>query len=81
MVRTVISLPEDDKAWLDARAKREGKPMTALVREAVALLRAKKKPSEMSWEEALEATRGTWTEGDGLEWQLKLRAEWDRDDR
>ena len=39
MTRTVISLPEDDKRWLDEQAATAGVPMTALIREAVKLLR------------------------------------------
>ncbi len=75
MVRTVISLDEEDKRWLDERAEREGVPMTELVRRAVRLLRASE--SEPSFEELLESVRGTWTRGDGLEWQTRLRQEWD----
>lgn len=74
MVRTVISLDDDDKKWLDERARREGVPMTELVRRAIALLRAR--PSEPSFEELLERTKGIWKEGDGLKYQERLRREW-----
>jgi hypothetical protein len=30
-----------------------------------------------SFEQLLAATRGVWRGGDGLEYQLKVRAEWD----
>ena len=30
-----------------------------------------------AFENALDASRGTWTAGDGLEYQRRLRAEWD----
>jgi len=33
-----------------------------------------------AFENALDASRGTWTAGDGLEYQRRLRAEWDRSD-
>lgn len=39
MVRTVIRIDADDKAWLDREAKREGVPMTRLVQRAIARLR------------------------------------------
>lgn len=40
MVRTVITLDPEDRAWLDRKARETGRPMAALVREAVARYRA-----------------------------------------
>lgn len=34
--------------------------------------------SEPSFKQLLENTQGTWTQGDGLEYQRRMRAEWDR---
>lgn len=76
MTKTVIALDPDVKQWLDHKAAREGVPMTELVRRAVALLQEQDRKSVAL---ILERSRGTWTEGDGLEYQLKLRSEWDRD--
>jgi hypothetical protein len=76
MTRTVISLPSDDKRWLDEQAAATGLPMTALVREAVKLLRAQRERSEPPLEALLEETRGIWPQGDGLAWQEGLRDEW-----
>jgi len=39
MVRTLISLDTEDKAWLDRVARAEGVPMTKLVRRAIHRLR------------------------------------------
>jgi hypothetical protein len=75
MVRTIISLDEDDKAWLDEQARREGVPMTELIRRAVRLLRAAP-AGEITTEELLEVTRGLWQHGDGLDHQERLRDEW-----
>lgn len=75
MVRTVISLDPEDKAWLDRKAKREKVTMTELVRRAVRKMREE----EPSFEQLLEETAGTWQHGDGLEYQIKIREEWDRD--
>jgi hypothetical protein len=33
---------------------------------------------DTEFEDALNASRGTWTAGDGLEYQRRLRSEWDR---
>ena len=51
----------------------EGVPMTELVRRAVRLLQDKERDTVA---QVLERSRGIWTEGDGLEYQEKLRSEW-----
>jgi hypothetical protein len=76
MVRTIISLDEDDKAWLDRRAKEEGTTMTELVRRAVLLLRNQVRQTDPPLEALIEETKGIWTEGDGLNYQERLRGEW-----
>lgn len=76
MVRTVISLDEKDKAWLDAKAAEEKVSMTALVRRAVKLLRQSERASGRPFEDLLERTSGMWKKGDGLEWQRSKRDEW-----
>ena len=76
MVRTVIALNEEDKAWLDRRAKDEGTSMTALDRRAVALLRSQIRKTDPPLEALIEETRGIWTAGDGLRYQERLRGEW-----
>ena len=78
MVRTVISLSEDDKAWLDRTARREGVTMTQLVRQAIAQLRRRWEDDPPTLDELLDSTRGLWSGGDGLEAQKRLRDEWRR---
>ncbi|MCZ8132781.1 MAG: ribbon-helix-helix protein, CopG family [Steroidobacteraceae bacterium] len=79
MVRTVVSLDPEDKAWLDARARRLGRPMTALVREAVARMRAQESESgEDTLSEVLARTHGLSKQGDGRARQRRLRDEWAR---
>lgn len=77
MVRTVISLDEEDKRWLDQQAAEEGVPMTELVRRAVRQFRGQVTTARPSFEDLLEATRGTWRHGDGLDYQRRMRGEWD----
>jgi hypothetical protein len=74
--RTVISLEDRDKAWLDAAAAREGTAATELVRRAVRLLRERESLEQQPFAEVLQRTRGLWRGGDGLEFQTKLRDEW-----
>ncbi len=74
MSRTIIALEENDKLWLDEEAKRLGKPMTEVVRVAIRFLREDR---ERGFKDLLSQTSGTWTEGDGLEYQQRIRSEWD----
>lgn len=74
MARTIISLENDDKKWLDERARREGVSMAELIRRAVKMLRAH--PEGLTTEDLLEKTRGLWKHGDGLAFQESLRDEW-----
>ena len=76
MVRTVISMEEEDKAWLDEKAAQEGVPMTALVRRAIRLLRQREGLSDLPLSDLLARTQGIWRAGDGLAWQRSLRDEW-----
>jgi hypothetical protein len=73
MTRTVVSLDNDIKKWIDAKAVREGVPMTELVRRA---LQQYREHEERSVERLLRETSGTWTAGDGLKYQQGLRDEW-----
>ena len=73
MTRMILSLEEQDKAWLERRSAEMGLPMAEIVRQAVRSLRAKEEESLAS---LLKTTRGVWSAGDGLKFQRKLRQEW-----
>lgn len=76
MVRTIISISEDDKRWLEERAAQEGIPMTEVVRRALRQMREKAEREEPPTETLLSQTQGLWTKEDGLEYQRRLRGEW-----
>jgi hypothetical protein len=76
MVRTVISLDLEDKAWLDRQARRERIPMTRLVQRAVQRLRHEAEANPSGFERLLRETSGVRKFGDGLTYQRKLRGEW-----
>jgi len=76
MIRTVVALDEDDKAWLDRQAARQRVPMTQLIREAVRLLRLHTRATSPTPDDVLDRTRGIWRRGDGLRWQNRLRNAW-----
>jgi hypothetical protein len=77
MVRTVISLDENDKAWLDRKAEEQGVTMTELVRQAIHDFRLRGgrtgKKTRPTFEEILERVSGTWTRGDAAEYVRKMR--------
>lgn len=80
MIRTLINLPEDDKAWLEERAREEGVSMAEMVRRAVERLRADvgDGSAPATTEALLARTAGLRRGEDGLIVQKRLRAEWSR---
>jgi len=78
MIRTVVSLEKEDKAWLDRRAAQEHVTMTEIVRRAVRRMREDCASSPEAFDALLRETAGLWERGDGLSYQAKLRTQWDR---
>lgn len=79
MVRALISLPDKSLQRLDAIARKEKKSRAQIIRELIED-RLKKKDQEPTWKEIVKQTAGMWKHKniDGVEYQRKLRAEWDR---
>lgn len=81
MIRTIISLDPDDKAWLDRKARQERTPMARLVRRAIQRLRQESDAKPSQFEALLRETAGLGGKGggknDGLTVQRRLRREWD----
>lgn len=78
MIRTVISLNDSDKRWLDQQAALQHVPMTEVVRQAVQTLRSVRQQSSEDFQALLDSTLGIWRHGDGLIWQQNARDEWTR---
>jgi len=76
-MRTLIDLPEDDMRWLDRKASETGRSRAAVVREAVSQYRAGEATK------GIERYFGLWKDRsdivDGLDYERKIRAEWDRE--
>lgn len=78
MARTLINLPPEDKTWLDQEARSRHVPMTELVRQAVHDYRLREQNrARPSLQAALKQTSGIWHHGDAMEYQCRLRDEWD----
>lgn len=71
-----MTLDGDIKSWLEQESERAGISMAELVRQAI---RARRDAKVASLEQLLEDTRGLWKQGDGLEYQIRVRREWDRE--
>jgi hypothetical protein len=80
MIRTIISIDDDEKHWLDLKAKEQGTTMTEVVRQAIRQYRMggrKTAGQGKTYAEILKLSKGTWSQGDAVEWVRKLRAdEW-----
>ena len=78
MIRTVISLDEESKKWLDQQARQEKVSTAELIRTAVRKYRDEKKREALPLDDLLRQTSGIWKVGDGLTYQRRLRKEWQK---
>lgn len=80
-MRTIIDLTDEQVAKLREVCEREGISRAEAIRRGVDLLLKEKEDRKARLLAALEAAAGSWQgePKDGLEYQLKIRAEWDRD--
>ncbi len=78
MIRTVISLDQESKDWLDRRAREEKLSMAELIRTAVQRYRDEKSGGSPSMDELLKRTSGMWKAGDALAYQRRIREQWQR---
>jgi hypothetical protein len=75
-MRVLIDVPDEDLDWLDRKAAEQGKSRAALVREAIAEYRVEK--GKQGIERFFGIWRGRKDIGDGLEYQRRMRDDWDR---
>ena len=78
MIRTVISLDEESKEWLDRQARAENVSTAEIIRTAVRKYRDEKKREALPLRELLRQTSGMWKGEDGLVYQRRLRKEWQK---
>lgn len=75
MSRTIISIKNDDKLWLERRAKQTNESMSELIRRAIQDMRSRE---EAAFQGLLDQTAGLLKGVDGLQYQQEIRGEWDR---
>ncbi len=76
MTRTIISIPQELKVWLDDYSQSNNKPTAETIREAIRAY--KKKIETESGVDLLSQTNGLWKAKniDGLKYVESLRNEW-----
>jgi hypothetical protein len=72
--RTIITISEGDKAWLENFSKAKGISLAEAIRRGIAQL--KEREEKNTYGKLVEETGGIWKKGDGLAFQKKLRSEW-----
>ena len=72
--RTIITLEESNKAWLEAYSASEGISMAEAIRRGIKCLKANE--NKKLYNDLVGKTRGKWKKGDGLDYQRSVRAEW-----
>lgn len=69
----MISLPEEQRAWVERRAKEEGVSVDEIVRRAIERFRRESEYQPLSTRELLARTAGIRAGDDGLTLQKRLR--------
>lgn len=73
-VRTIITLPEQDKEWLEGYSRSHDISTAEAIRQGIQKL--KEAEYKDTYLILLESTKGTWKKGDALEYQQGVRSEW-----
>ncbi len=77
MKRTIITIPDEMKIWLDTYSKKLNRPTAETIREAIAEY---KERVEKERKNILSDTAGLWKNKriDGIDYVERLRDEWER---
>lgn len=73
-IRTIITLSDKDKAWLESYSKARGISMAEAIRRGIGQLQEREERN--IYQQLIQETRGIWKKGDGLTYQEKTRSEW-----
>lgn len=73
--RTIITLPEEDKIWLESYSKTYQVSVAEAIRRGIKQL--KESMAKKTYNTLVQNTRGVWQKGDGLKYQKKIRSEWE----
>jgi len=73
--RIIITLPEEDKIWLESYSKASQVSVAEAIRQGIRQL--KESMGTDTYNTLIQNTRGVWKKGDGLGYQEKIRSEWE----
>jgi Arc/MetJ-type ribon-helix-helix transcriptional regulator len=78
MVRSIITVSEQDKRWLENYSRQNRVSAAEVIRRAIRLYR-RQQAEPTSLQRVLEETAGTWRSlpGDSQQYVDSLRAEWE----
>ena len=78
MTRTIVTISEEDKKWLGGYSKNQKQSLAQTIRLAIKEFRNRRKNND--FKTVMEKAFGLWDgrHGDGVAYQRKSRAEWDR---
>ena len=72
--RTIITLPEELKRWLQSYSRAHGISLAEAVRQGVQKLKVSEQ--QELYRPLVDSTKGIWEKGNGLEYQENMRSEW-----
>jgi hypothetical protein len=73
--RTIITLSDEEKRWLKNYSQLHRVSLAEAIRKGITCLKAAE--AERTYKSLVKETKGIWTQGDGLDYQERLRSEWD----
>jgi hypothetical protein len=73
--RIIITIPDEDKLWLDVYTKVNKISLAEAIRQGVNQL--KQGQRQKTYQRLVESTHGIWKKGNGLAYQGKMRDEWE----
>ena len=73
--RIIITIPDEDKLWLDGYAKERKISVAEAIHRGICLL--KKGERQEAYQKLVEMTCRMWKKGGGLAYQQEMRREWE----
>jgi hypothetical protein len=73
-IRTIITLSEEDKQWLESYSNAHQVSLAEAIRQGIH--RLKDAEFKETYRVLVQSTKGLWKKGDGLKYQRKIRSEW-----
>ncbi len=73
--RIIVTIQDEDKQWLEGYSKVQKISVAEAIRQGIGHL--KKSHRHEIYEGLVERTSGIWKKGDGLDYQNKIRSEWE----